>query len=80
MGGAIATRFANESTVDVASEDYFAFKVLKAEYERTKEILANAEAEGTTACVIDMDDPFYFHRMASIYRDAMLEKDNPIED
>jgi len=80
MGGAIATRFADESTTDVGSEDYFAFKVLKAEYERAKEILTAAEAEGETACVIDTDDPFYFHRMASIYSDALLEKDNPIED
>jgi len=80
MGGAIVSHMTDASNLDEDSAEYFAFKVLQGEYERSKEILAEAEAEGETACVIGTDEPFYYQRMSCIYSDALLEKDNPIED
>ena len=80
MGGALRTAgLPDRAPPDEKSIEYFAFKVLQAEYQRAKEITAAAEEEGIEPCIIPTDDPFYFQRMTTLYRTALLEKDTPIQ-
>jgi hypothetical protein len=80
MGGALGSSVIPRSPANKSSPEYFAFKVLQAEYDRSKELAAAAELDGSDASVIPTDEPFYFQRMNAIFREACAEMNKPIEE
>lgn len=76
MGGSIG---AARSPTNKTSPEYFAFKVLQAEYERAKQQAAFEEQNFSYPTVIPLDDSYYYQRMSAIYQSALQEFDKPFE-
>jgi hypothetical protein len=76
MGGSVGT---GRSPTNRSSPEYFAFKVLQAEYERSKEQAAFDEENDCFSSTIPSDEPFYYQRMVSVYHEALAEFGRPIE-
>ena len=82
MGGAIGTNQQNHSSkdVDIDSAEYFAFQVLKAEYERSKDGNGSNLWEDDELKSTPNNASSYCQRMVDIYCASIVEKDKPIEE
>ena len=78
MGSAIGVNFPNGSPTNKTSIEYFAFKVLQSEYERSK-LLSTGETEDSDM-VIPTEEPYYFQRMVLLYQEALQESKKPLQE